>query len=52
MFAKNNGTKQYAPNFLGNVLLVGGGIAMLLAMVGWLYFLGWLTWHFVAWLLA
>ena len=52
MLADNDGTKQYSPSFLGNVLLVGGGITVLLAMVGWLYLLGWLGWHFVAWLLT
>jgi hypothetical protein len=52
MFANNNGAKQYTPGFLGNVFLVAGGIAILLAMVGWLCFLGWLGWHFVAWILT
>jgi hypothetical protein len=51
MFANNSGAK-YTPSFLGNVLLVAGGIAMLSVMVGWLCFLGWLGWRLVAWLLT
>ena len=39
--------KQNSSNFWGNALLVGGAIVALLAMAGWLYFLGWLSWHFV-----
>jgi hypothetical protein len=50
MFPANR-AKQYSSNVWGNFLLVGGAIAVLLAMAGWLYFLGWLGWHFVTWIL-
>jgi hypothetical protein len=51
MFSANR-AKQYSSNVWGNFLLVGGAIAVLLAMAGWLYFLGWLGWHFVTWILT
>jgi hypothetical protein len=52
MFGNNSGAKQELSNCLGNALLVGGAIAVLLAMVGWLYFLGWLSWYFFTWFLS
>jgi hypothetical protein len=52
MFRANEGTQRYSSKFWGNPLLVGGVIAVLLAMAGWLYFLGWLSWHFFTWILT
>jgi hypothetical protein len=52
MFQANEEARRYLSKFWGNPLLVGGAIAVLLAMAGWLYFLGWLGWHFVAWILT
>ncbi len=46
----NDGVKRNPSKFLRNVLLVGAGIAVLVAMAGWLYFLGWLGWHFITWI--
>jgi hypothetical protein len=46
MFHANQGARRYSYKFWGNPLLVGGAIAVLLSMAGWLYFLGWLGWAF------
>jgi hypothetical protein len=52
MFHVDEGTRRYSYKFWSNRLLVGGAIAVLLTMAGWLYFLGWLGWHFVTWILT
>jgi hypothetical protein len=43
---------RFSSKFLGNAFLVGGAVAVLLAMAGWLYFLGWLGWHLFNWILT
>jgi hypothetical protein len=52
MFHVNEGARRYSYKFWSNPVLVGGAIAVLLTMAGWLYFLGWLGWHFVTWILT
>jgi hypothetical protein len=49
MFRAKDGVKQYSSKMWGNALLVVGALAVLVAMAGWLYFLGWFGWHFVRW---
>jgi hypothetical protein len=52
MFATNHRARRYSSKLWANALLVGGAIAVLMAMAGWLYFLGWLGVHFVTWVLT
>ena len=47
-----SGAGPDSSGFLGNAFLIGGAAAVLLAMAGWLYLLGWLGWHFFTWILA
>jgi hypothetical protein len=47
----SSAVRRLFPNASGNALLVGGAVAVLVAMAGWLYFLGWLTWRLIAWIL-
>lgn len=46
---QRGGRQRY---FAGMAVLVGGAIAVVLAMAGWLYFLGWLTWRLLVWILG
>jgi hypothetical protein len=45
-----SGAKQYQSKFVGNALLVGGAIAVMVAMAGWLY--PGLAWLAVTWILS
>jgi hypothetical protein len=45
------GGKRHLSDALGVAFLIGGAIAVVVAMAGWLYFLGWLAWRFFIWIL-
>jgi hypothetical protein len=49
---RRDGPRQFLSSLRANVLLVGGAVAVLLAMAGWLYFLGLLGWKFIVWQLS
>jgi hypothetical protein len=52
MFDTGGEAGRHPSGIWGNILLVVGAVAVLLAMMGWIYFLGWLGWHFFTWILA
>jgi hypothetical protein len=49
---RRDGLRQLLSSLWANALLIGGAAAVVMAMAGWLYFLGSLGWKFTVWLLS
>jgi hypothetical protein len=52
MVRVNSQMRRFSSDFMDNLFLLGGAVAVLLAMAGWIYFLGWIGWHLVNWILT